>query len=173
MFPVCLDKEVPREMARLRRRGHARNISTALDTTSFFPLLLQEWEAAAQFHRRSGMPPCPSRAGWVQEKPVPRQAEGWFLGSVTSATARCCTQRSARPSAPSKGGRHRGPLPRAWAVGAPRSPMYALQVPVPKDSCGTAGWWHCPGASCVLGTAVPRQTKQFWELWFAAGVFAG
>lgn len=74
---------MPREMARLRRRGHARNISTALDTTSSTPSspFLQDWEAAAQFPRQGGMPPCISRAGWAQEKPVPRQAEPWGVCS--------------------------------------------------------------------------------------------
>lgn len=42
---------------------------------------LQEWEAAAQFHRQGGIHPCPSQAGWVWEKLVPRQAEGWSWGA--------------------------------------------------------------------------------------------
>lgn len=45
------------------------------------PPFLQEWEGAAQFHRQGGMPPCMSRAGRVQEKPVPMQEEPWGLCS--------------------------------------------------------------------------------------------
>lgn len=58
----------------------------------------------------------------MQEKPVPRQAEGSFLGSVTSVMARYCTEHSTCPSAPGKGGRCRDPLPCACAMGAPGSP---------------------------------------------------
>lgn len=46
---------MPREMARLGKGGHARNISSASHTTSFSPLL-QEWAAPAQAHTQGFSP---------------------------------------------------------------------------------------------------------------------
>lgn len=60
-----------------------------LPWTPPFPPSPQEWEAAAQFHRRgspvsqAGWGCLPTQAGWAQEELVPRQAEGSFLGNGT------------------------------------------------------------------------------------------
>lgn len=57
---------------------------------------------------------------------------------MSSAAAWCCAECH--------------PCLSASAIGTPGSTTQPLRVPVPENSCGTAGWWCCPGAlQCAQG----------------------
>lgn len=135
-------------MARLRSRRHARNISTALDTTGLFPHLLQVREAAARFCRQGGMPsPCSKQSGCRILSQGRLRAHPW----------ECILSSSTVPHSPVCSGEEM-----ASTMGTPGSPTQPPCVPVPKDSCGTGGWWCCPGALLRAQGCCSQADRAIW-----------